>query len=153
MGCTARASTRIKTQKIYRVNILSNFAGEMSGRWDARPGQEHVLKHRFFTVQINCNRVNNMCHVQGEWLADRMHGKGKYTYSTGKVYDGMWAEDRPVLFFSFFIFFPPIFLTYFTCVARARCMTACGLTLTAYFVLYCFFFCFFSCLFSCVQHG
>ena len=25
-----------------------------------------------------------------------MHGKGKYTYSTGKVYDGMWAEDRPV---------------------------------------------------------
>ena len=23
--------------------------------------------------------------IQGEWLADRMHGKGKYTYSTGKV--------------------------------------------------------------------
>jgi hypothetical protein len=30
-----------------------------------------------------------------------MHGKGKYTYSTGKVYDGMWAEDRPVMFFFF----------------------------------------------------
>eukprot|EP00960_Hanusia_phi_P042710 755671-Hanusia_phi.AAC.2 len=41
----------------------------------------------FFGYQGEC--------YEGEWQADRMHGKGRYTYSTGKVYDGMWAEDRP----------------------------------------------------------
>ena len=46
-----------------------------------------------------------------------MHGKGKYTYSTGKVYDGMWAEDRPVMFF---------FLGGKYTYSTARCMTTCG---------------------------
>lgn len=31
----------------------------------------------------------------GEWYADKMHGRGKYTYVTGKVFDGVWRDDRP----------------------------------------------------------
>jgi len=138
---------------IYIHIYICVYVYVVAGRWDARQGQEHVQKHRFFTVQIICNRVNNMCHVQGEWLADRMHGKGKYTYSTGKVYDGMWAEDRPVLFFSFFIFFPPYIPDLFHMCSTGKVCDGMWADVDCVFCVVLFFFVFFPVFFHAYNTG
>ena len=46
----------------------------------------HVFMHHT-CLSLHTGRVIIIMsqYLQGEWLADRMHGKGKYTYSTGKV--------------------------------------------------------------------
>jgi len=31
---------------------------------------------------------------EGEWVDDRIHGKGKSVYSNGNVYDGEWTDGR-----------------------------------------------------------
>ncbi len=31
---------------------------------------------------------------EGEWVDDRIHGKGKSVYANGNVYDGEWTDGR-----------------------------------------------------------
>ena len=32
---------------------------------------------------------------EGEWLADKKHGRGKYTHAlTDDIYDGEWVQDQ-----------------------------------------------------------
>ena len=32
---------------------------------------------------------------EGEFVANRSNGKGRYTKANGEIYEGFWVEDRP----------------------------------------------------------
>ena len=32
----------------------------------------------------------------GQWLNGKMHGRGKFTWSNGEVFDGEWAHDMMI---------------------------------------------------------
>lgn len=38
--------------------------------------------------------VDGKYKYSGEWLNDKMHGSGKFTYASGSYYDGQWDNSE-----------------------------------------------------------
>lgn len=38
--------------------------------------------------------VDGKYKYSGEWLNDKMHGSGKFTYASGTYYDGHWENSE-----------------------------------------------------------
>ena len=47
-----------------------------------------------FLVLLSGLYVDGKYKYSGEWLNDRMHGSGKFTYASGTCYDGQWEHSE-----------------------------------------------------------